>query len=78
MTFRASEEETLSQALIEVSARLCETIDTLRFGAPVTHVYNPLMYAWETHVDFLRRFGDGDGRVVLLGMCLVYLWRINI
>ncbi len=58
----------MSQALIEVSARLCETIDTLRFGAPVTHVYNPLMYAWETHVDFLRRFGDGDGRVVLLGM----------
>jgi single-strand selective monofunctional uracil DNA glycosylase len=31
-------------------------------------VYNPLVYAWNTHEDFLRRFGGGEGRVVLLGM----------
>ena len=58
----------MSQALIDVSRRLCSDMETLDFGDPVTHVYNPLVYAWNTHVDFLKRFGEGKGRVVLLGM----------
>jgi single-strand selective monofunctional uracil DNA glycosylase len=43
-------------------------MEKLTFSSPVTHVYNPLVYAWETHCAFLRRFGDGEGRAVLLGM----------
>src|SRR5690606_17930816 len=38
------------------------------FGPPVTHVYDPLAYAWEPHRRYLERFGGGRGRVVLLGM----------
>jgi single-strand selective monofunctional uracil DNA glycosylase len=34
----------------------------------VTHVYNPLRYAWEPHRLYLERFGEKRGRVVLLGM----------
>lgn len=41
----------------------------LRFSAPVTHVYNPLGYAWSAHRQYLERYGSGPGgRVLLLGM----------
>lgn len=34
----------------------------------MTHVYNPLRYAWEPHRLYLERYGAERGRVVLLGM----------
>jgi len=41
----------------------------LRFAAPVTHVYNPLSYAWPAHRQYLERYGpDPDLEVILLGM----------
>jgi len=39
-----------------------------RFGPPVTHVYDPLDYAWPVHADYLKRFGSGNREVLLLGM----------
>jgi len=58
----------MSETLISISENLRDLVGTLEFRDPVTHVYNPLEYAWETHRDFLRRFGGARGRVVLLGM----------
>lgn len=40
----------------------------MTFGAPVTHVYNPLDYAWKPHADFLKRFGEGPKEIVFVGM----------
>jgi single-strand selective monofunctional uracil DNA glycosylase len=40
----------------------------LKFAAPVTHVYNPLAYAWAAHEKYLQKFGGGKKRVVFLGM----------
>ena len=40
----------------------------LSFGAPITHVYNPLEYAQVPHELYLERFGAGRKRVVFLGM----------
>jgi single-strand selective monofunctional uracil DNA glycosylase len=40
----------------------------LAFSAPVTHVYNPLEYAWVAHEEYLLRFGRGRKRVLFLGM----------
>jgi single-strand selective monofunctional uracil DNA glycosylase len=40
----------------------------LSFSLPVTHVYNPLIYAWESHLDYLQRYGQGPKRYVLFGM----------
>jgi hypothetical protein len=40
----------------------------MRFGPPVTHVYNPLLYAWKTHEIYLRRFGGTPKDVIFLGM----------
>jgi single-strand selective monofunctional uracil DNA glycosylase len=40
----------------------------LRFGPPVTHVYDPLDYAREPFEDYLRRYAKRGVEVVLLGM----------
>ena len=54
--------------LVDVSRRLARRIQTLSFGAPVTHVYNPLIYARAPHELYLRTYGERPGRVLLLGM----------
>ena len=40
----------------------------LKFGPPITHVYNPLVYAWAAHEIYLRRYCARRKRVVFLGM----------
>lgn len=40
----------------------------LRFGHPVTHIYNPLEYARHTHNQFIRKFGAGTKEAIFLGM----------
>ncbi len=54
--------------LVTITRKLTKDVDRLQFGEPVTHVYNPLRYAQAPHEAYLRRFGEGTGRVVLLGM----------
>src|SRR5580700_9116381 len=55
-------------ALIAAARRLSRTLAPLRFAPPVTHVYNPLAYAWPLHRAYLERFGGPGKRVVFLGM----------
>ena len=57
-----------AKALIDAARELSATVDTLRFAPPVSHVYNPLDYAWEVHRSYLQRYGEGRKRVVFLGM----------
>jgi len=47
---------------------LCGEIAGLRFGAPVTHVYNPLEYARRPHQAYIRAYADSPKRVIFLGM----------
>ncbi|MCL1825541.1 MAG: single-stranded DNA-binding protein [Betaproteobacteria bacterium] len=54
--------------LIAAARELSTTLGKMRFAPPVTHVYNPLDYAWSVHERYLRRYGDGRKRVVFLGM----------
>jgi single-strand selective monofunctional uracil DNA glycosylase len=54
--------------LVATSRRLAREADKLRFAAPVTNVYNPLVYARAPHEAYLRRFGGGEKSVLLLGM----------
>lgn len=58
----------MNDNLIEVAQRLAEKAGKLRFLPPVTHVYNPLAYAWKGHELYLRRFGGGTKEIVFLGM----------
>ena len=54
--------------LVAAARGLRDAVDKLRFAPPVTHVYNPLRYAWASHEIYLRRYGDGPKRVLFLGM----------
>jgi len=58
----------VSESLIVAAQRLSGAVGKLKFAAPVTHVYNPLGYAWRAQELYLRRYGDGTKRVVFLGM----------
>ena len=54
--------------LIAAAKALSAAVDRLSFSPPVSHVYNPLDYAWAPHEIYLRCFGSGPKRVVFLGM----------
>jgi len=53
---------------ITTARRLSQEVDALRFDEPVTHVYNPLSYAWAAHQQYLRQMNPDGCRVLLLGM----------
>jgi len=48
--------------------RLLADLRPLSFGAPVTHVYNPLEYARAPYEAYLRAYGRPPKRVLLVGM----------
>jgi single-strand selective monofunctional uracil DNA glycosylase len=54
--------------LVRISRALARDVERLTFAPPVTHVYNPLLYAAPVHEAYLRRYGLGPKAVVLLGM----------
>ncbi|MET0385211.1 MAG: uracil-DNA glycosylase family protein [Polyangiales bacterium] len=54
--------------LRRATARLCKELEPLVFEPPVTHVYNPLVYAKTPHDAYLKRYGAAPKRVVYLGM----------
>ncbi len=55
-------------SLAEIDRALTDELKALRFGPPVAHVYNPLVYAAGPRDAYLRRFGRGTKEVLLLGM----------
>ncbi len=56
------------EGLVAAAGALRAALDRLEFQRPVSHVYNPLDYAWPAHEAYLRRFGNSPKRVVFLGM----------
>lgn len=58
----------IAGAVCAASRKLCRELVGMRFGAPVTHVYNPLEYARRPHDAYVQRYGAGRKRVILLGM----------
>jgi len=58
----------MASDLAAIARDLRDEVSRLSFAPPVTHVYNPLEYAWEPHEEYLRRYGAGTKEVVLVGM----------
>ncbi len=56
------------EQLLDVGKVLIEDVRALSFSEPVTHVYNPLEYAWRSHETYLTRFASPECRVVMFGM----------
>jgi single-strand selective monofunctional uracil DNA glycosylase len=53
---------------IAISRRLASAVDALPFGPPVTHVYDPLVYARGPHEAFLERHAHVGIEALLVGM----------
>jgi single-strand selective monofunctional uracil DNA glycosylase len=45
-----------AQRLIALTREMVAGVGRLRFRPPVTHVYNPLTYAFAAYEEYLRRF----------------------
>ena len=61
-------EQWRAAALLTAAAELRESLNTLHFGAPVTHVYNPLHYAWDMHEAYVQRYVHGPIEALFVGM----------
>jgi single-strand selective monofunctional uracil DNA glycosylase len=57
-----------ASALIAAADELRTACNALSFADPISHVYNPLDYAWDVHCSYLKRYGEGHKRIVMLGM----------
>lgn len=58
----------MTEELWRIESALSRDLAGLSFGAPVTHVYDPLTYAAAPHRAYLDRYGTAPKEVVLLGM----------
>ena len=58
----------MNDLLVKSAKALRESLEGLSFSFPVAHVYQPLDYAWESHCAYLRQFGQGQKKVLFLGM----------
>jgi len=54
--------------LIRITDALLARVAGLSFQPPVTHVYNPLIYARQPYDRYLSRFGRSPKRTLLVGM----------
>lgn len=54
--------------LLAAARELSQALAPLRFAPPITHVYDPLQYAWAPYEAYVTRYGDARKRVLLLGM----------
>ncbi len=57
-----------AEPLEKIIDHLLAELAPLTFGPPVTHVYNPLIYARDAHSQYMCRFGHCPKEVILLGM----------
>jgi single-strand selective monofunctional uracil DNA glycosylase len=53
---------------VKISRALARAVDGLEFGQPVTHVYDPLVYARRPHELYLERFALRGIEALLVGM----------
>lgn len=56
-----------TRRLARAAGRLADRVDAITFAPPVTHVYNPLRYAWRPHRRYLEWAPDRP-RALFLGM----------
>ncbi len=65
---KTSQASSQNVSLVSFASELADAVDKLKFTAPVTHVYNPLRYAWEPHRSYLQRCNVDTTEVLFLGM----------
>ena len=66
-----------AQILLDSARALSAALARFDFPAPVSHIYDPHQYAWAPYQQYVRRFGSGHKRVVLLGMNPGPFWMMQ-
>lgn len=51
---------------VAISQQLIEDLRGCEFASPISHVYQPLEYAWEPYAQYLERYGSQRPREVLM------------
>jgi len=57
-----------AETILQAVETLSVACDSLKFAPPVEFTYNPLSYAGGIHAEYVRRFGAGKKKALLLGM----------
>lgn len=57
-----------AQRFLEIEHELNAHLQRLTFSEPVRYIYNPLVYAWETHRCYVETYCRGGQRILFLGM----------
>jgi single-strand selective monofunctional uracil DNA glycosylase len=60
--------ERIAAELLAAASGLRRELRGLRFGPPVSHVYDPLDYARRGYEAYVRAFGNARKRILFLGM----------
>ncbi len=55
-------------SLKQITDELVAELDGLSFGLPVTHVYNPLLYARASWDMYCQKYGQGTREIIFVGM----------
>jgi single-strand selective monofunctional uracil DNA glycosylase len=58
----------ISAKIIAAARALSRDVAAMRFGRPVTHVYNPLQYAFLPYEMYINRYGNTSKRAIFVGM----------
>ena len=58
----------ITKTVLRAASDLRDAVDPLKFSPPITHVYNPLRYAWAAHEQYITKFATAPKRIVFLGM----------
>jgi single-strand selective monofunctional uracil DNA glycosylase len=58
----------IADQLLKGAQVLSKSVNTLSFKEPITHVYNPLDYAWEVHEQYIKKYANSTKKVLFMGM----------
>lgn len=58
----------LNERFWRLEQQMCQELSILNFSLPVTHIYNPLVYAAEPHQCYLNSYATSKKRVMFFGM----------
>ena len=53
---------------LQIEQRLCQKLLPIKYGYPVTVIYSPLTYAFQTHRDFVVKYCTSERTLMFLGM----------
>ncbi len=57
-----------SEQLKKAAKKLSAGVSKLEFIPEITHIYNPLEYAWKAHEAYLELAGNSSKRIIFVGM----------